>query len=120
TMRAGGCGAIVNISSSNRHGAFGQTNYSAAKAGIVGLTKAVAAEQAKYGIRCNAVAPGAINTPMIGDVPDRVRQQWMESIALGRLGEPAEIASAIAFLLSDAASYITAALLDVNGGEQHL
>ncbi|MDV3125199.1 SDR family oxidoreductase [Mycobacterium sp. 21AC1] len=120
TMRAGGGGAIVNISSSNRHGAFGQTNYSAAKAGIVGLTKAVAAEQAKYGIRCNAVAPGAINTPMIGDVPDRVRQQWMESIALGRLGEPAEIASAIAFLLSDAASYITAALLDVNGGEQHL
>ncbi|KWX59890.1 SDR family NAD(P)-dependent oxidoreductase [Mycobacterium sp. NAZ190054] len=119
-MRAGGGGSIVNISSSNRHGAFGQTNYSAAKAGIVGLTKAVAAEQAKHGIRCNAVAPGAVDTPMIGDVPERVRAQWLESIALGRLGKPSEIAAAIAFLLSDAASYVTAALLDVNGGEQHL
>jgi 3-oxoacyl-[acyl-carrier protein] reductase len=120
SMRAGGGGSIVNLSSSNRHGAFGQTNYSAAKAGIVGLTKAVAAEQAKYGIRCNAVAPGAINTPMIGDVPDHVKARWVEAIALGRLGEPSEIASAISFLLSDAASYVTAALLDVTGGEQHL
>ncbi|MET4431433.1 MULTISPECIES: SDR family NAD(P)-dependent oxidoreductase [unclassified Mycolicibacterium] len=119
-MRTGGGGSIVNISSSNRHGAFGQTNYSAAKAGVVGLTNAVAVEQAKYGIRCNAVAPGAINTPMIGDVPEHVKARWMESIALGRLGEPSEIASAITFLLSDAASYVTAALLDVTGGEQHL
>ena len=119
-MRSGGGGSIVNMSSSNRHGTFGQTNYSAAKAGIVGLTNAVAVEQSKYGIRCNAVAPGAVDTPMIASVPDRVRQSWMETIALGRLADPSEIAAAITFLLSDDASYITAALIDVNGGEQHV
>ncbi|MBY4213359.1 SDR family oxidoreductase [Rhodococcus fascians] len=119
-MRKAGGGSIVNISSSGRHGAFGQTNYSSAKAAVVGLTKSTALEQAKYGIRCNAVAPGAIDTPMLVDVPNEVRQGWLEDIALRRLGNADEIAAAVAFLLSDDASYITATVLDVNGGETHL
>ena len=113
-------GSIVNISSSGRHGSYGQTNYSAAKAGIVGLTKTIALELARGGVRCNAVAPGAVETPMLADVPDEVKQGWIDSIALGRLAAPAEIAAAVAFLLSPAASYITAHVLDVNGGESHL
>ena len=119
-LRDAGGGSIVNVSSSGRHGAFGQTNYSPAKAAIVGLTKSVALEQARSGIRCNAVAPGAIDTPMTRRVPERVRDGWKESIALRRLGRPEEIASAVAFLLSDDAAFITAHVLDVNGGETHL
>jgi 3-oxoacyl-[acyl-carrier protein] reductase len=115
-----GTGAIVNISSSGRHGSYGQTNYSAAKAGIVGLTKTVALELARSGTRCNAVAPGAVDTPMLADVPDAVKQGWVDAIALGRLAAPEEIAAAVAFLLSPASSYITAHVLDVNGGESHL
>jgi len=119
-MRDAGGGVIVNTSSSGRHGTFGQTNYSPAKAAIVGLTRSVALEQARYGIRCNAVAPGAIETPMTAGVPDTVREGWKQGIALGRLGRPEEIAAAVAFLLSDDASYINAHVLDVNGGETHL
>lgn len=113
-------GAIVNISSSGRNGAFGQSNYSAAKAGIVGLTKTIALEQAAHGIRSNVVAPGAIDTPMTARVPDTVKQAWTESIAAGRLGQPSEIASAVAFLLSSDASFVNAHVLDVNGGEPQL
>lgn len=112
--------AIVNLSSSGRHGSFGQTNYAAAKAGVVGLTKTLALELARHGVRCNAVAPGAVDTPMLTDVPESVKERWRESIALGRLGRPEEIAEAIGFLLSPAASYVTAHVLDVNGGETHL
>ena len=119
-LRKSGGGAIVNVSSSGRHGSFGQTNYSSAKAGIVGLTKSVALEQARYGIRCNAVAPGAIHTPMTDAVPQRVKDEWASSIALGRMGEPEEIAAAVRFLLSPDSSYVTAQVLDVNGGETHL
>ena len=112
-------GSIVNTSSSGRHGAFGQTNYSAAKAGIVGLTKSVAMEFARHGIRANAVSPGAVETEMTLSVPEHVRTSWLDSIVLGRLGQPREIANAVAFLLSEQASYITAQVLDVNGGEFH-
>lgn len=112
-------GAIVNTSSSGRHGAFGQTNYSAAKSGIVGLTKTVALEFARFGIRVNCVAPGPIETDMTAAVPAEVKAKWMEDLALGRLGLPHEIGQATAFLLSPAASYITSHVLDVNGGEMH-
>ena len=116
---ASGSGAIVNISSSGRHGTFGQSNYAAAKAGIVGLTKTVAVEHGKNGVRCNAVAPGVVETPMTDAVPDHVRQAWAEAILLRRFAEPVEIAHAIAFQLSSAASYITAQVLEVTGGEVH-
>lgn len=119
-MRGHGSGSIINVSSSGRHGVFGQTNYSAAKAGIVGLTKAVAVEQAKYGIRANAVAPGAIETPMLDSVPERTKEEWRASVLLGRLGRPAEIAGAVSFLMGADASYVNATVLDVNGGEPHL
>lgn len=112
-------GAIVNTSSSGRHGAFGQTNYSAAKAGIVGLTKTIALEFARFGIRVNCVAPGPIETDMTAAVPAEVKAKWLEDLALGRLGQPHEIGQATAFLLSPAASYVTAHVLDVNGGETH-
>lgn len=115
-----GSGSVVNIASSGRHGSYGQANYSAAKAGVVGLTKTVAVELARFGVRCNAVAPGAVETPMLSDVPDSVRAGWLQSILLGRLARPEEIAEAVAFLLSPASSYITAHVLDVTGGEPHL
>lgn len=112
--------SIVNVSSSGRHGVFGQSNYSPAKAAIVGLTKTVAIEQAKYGIRCNAVAPGAIRTPMTAAVPQTVLETWEELTLAGRIGEPDEVAAVVEFLLSDAASYVNATVVEVNGGETHL
>jgi 3-oxoacyl-[acyl-carrier protein] reductase len=112
--------SIVNISSSGRHGVFGQSNYSPAKAAIIGLTKTVAIEQARYAIRCNAVAPGAIDTPMTAAVPENVREAWKQATLLGRIGRPDEVAAAVEFLLSDASSYVNASVLEVNGGEAHL
>ncbi|UOQ56728.1 SDR family oxidoreductase [Leucobacter allii] len=111
--------AIVNVSSTGRHGSFGQSNYAAAKAGIVGLTKTIAIEAARYGVRCNAVAPGAVNTPMLASVPEETKRQWLDGIPLGRFAEPEEIASAISFLISEDASYVTGHVLDVNGSEHH-
>jgi 3-oxoacyl-[acyl-carrier protein] reductase len=115
-LKAGGGGAIVNLSSDSRHGAFGQTNYSAAKAGIVGLTRSVALEHARHGIRCNAVAPGAVDTPMTRGMPPELLESALKLIPLGRMAEPPEIASVIVFLLSDEASYITGQTLGVDGG----
>ena len=119
-MREQRSGCIINTSSSGRHGSFGQVNYSAAKAAIVGLSKTVALEQARYGVRCNVISPGAINTPMTQAVPETVKVRWLEQIALNRLGLPEEIAAGIAFLASDDASYVTGHVLDINGGELHL
>lgn len=119
-LAAAGSAAIVNISSSGRHGVAGQTNYSAAKAGIVGLSKAVARELAPKGVRCNVVAPGGVETPLLASVPDHILQGWRDAVLLRRLAKPQEVAAAIWFLLSDASSYITAHVLDVNGGEEHL
>lgn len=110
-------GRIVNISSiSGFMGFFGQANYAAAKAGVVGFTKALSRELAKRGITVNAVAPGLVLTEMGLTIPEDVRAQMLQNIPLGRFGEPREIADAVLFLCSDLASYITGATLHINGG----
>lgn len=115
-MKENGGGSIVNLSSESRHGAFGQVNYAAAKAGVVGLTRTVALEHARHGIRCNAVAPGTILTPMVLAVPEDIRESWLPGIPLRRVGDPEEVAKAIAFLVGDDSSYITGQVLNVDGG----
>ncbi len=111
-------GKIVNIASINGlRGKFGQANYSAAKAGVIGLTKAVARELAKYNVNCNAVAPGAIETEMIKQMPEDARQKSLEEILLGRFGTPEDIAWVISFLCSDKARHITGQVIQVDGGQ---
>ncbi len=111
-------GAIVNVSSlaAKAGSAITGCHYVVSKAGVVGLTKILAREAAEYGIRVNAVAPGRIDTPMIWDVPPEVNKQIQQAIPLKRLGNPEDVADGILFLLSDAASYITGQVLDINGG----
>jgi 3-oxoacyl-[acyl-carrier protein] reductase len=116
-MRPNQRGAIVNISSiSGKVGMFGQTNYSAAKAGMVGLTKASAKELARDGIRVNAIQPGLIRTAMTEAVPADVYAAKLAEIPLGRAGEPAEIGSVVLFLASDLSSYVTGIVVEVAGG----
>ncbi len=110
-------GRIINIASVNAvKGAFGQTNYAAAKAGILGFTKALALEMAKKGITVNAVSPGFIDTPMTQAMPQTARQAVIDSIPSQRMGLPDDIANAVAFLADEASSYITGSNLAVNGG----
>jgi acetoacetyl-CoA reductase len=117
-MRERSFGRIVNISSVNgQKGQVGQTNYSAAKAGMIGFTKALAQENAKKGITVNCVAPGYINTEMMGSIPDNVMQGIVGGIPVGRLGEAEEIAACVAFLVRDDASFITGSVLTANGGQ---
>jgi len=119
-MRERGFGRIVNISSVNGQlGQFGQTNYSAAKAGVFGFTKALARETAAKGITVNAVAPGYIATDMVRAVPEDILKKIIGNIPVGRLGEPEEIARAVCFLVADEAGFITGETLSVNGG-QHM
>ncbi|MFC6707147.1 3-oxoacyl-ACP reductase FabG [Flexivirga alba] len=116
-MRDQGHGAIVNLSSiSGKVGFAGQTNYSAAKAGIVGLTKAAAKEVAFKNVRVNAVQPGLIRTAMTEAMPERIWDQKLADIPLSRAGEPDEVASAVLFLASDLSSYMTGTVLEVTGG----
>jgi len=110
-------GRIVNITSVvGRTGQTGQANYAASKAGLIGMTRALARELASRGITVNAVAPGYIETPMTHVLSEDLRNQMLASIPLGRAGSEQDVANAIAFLASDAASYITGHVLDVNGG----
>lgn len=110
-------GRIINIASVvGVMGNVGQANYVAAKAGLIGLTKAVAREAASWGITVNAVAPGFIETDMVASLPEKVRQAYLEQIPLKRLGSPEEVAAVVCFLASDAASYITGQVIHVNGG----
>lgn len=116
-MREAGGGSIVNISSlSGKSGNPGQTNYSAAKAGIVGLTKAAAKELAHRNVRVNAVQPGLIRTAMTSAMPPDVFAEREAAIPMKRAGEPAEVAGAVLFLASDLSSYMTGAVLEVGGG----
>jgi len=117
-------GRIVNVASeAGRVGSPGSGVYSAAKAGVLGITKAVAAESARYGVTCNAVAPGPIETPLLmaapqylGELGERLVQGMVAKTALRRLGQPDEVAAAIAFLASDDAAYVTGQSLGVSGG----
>lgn len=111
-------GKIINVTSINGlRGKFGQANYSAAKAGIIGLTKAVARELGKYSINVNAVAPGMILTDMMANLPDEVKQKAVDETVLGRLGTPEEVASVIAFLCSEGARHITGEVIKIDGGQ---
>jgi len=118
-MRERKFGRIINISSINgQKGQFGQTNYSAAKAGEIGFTKALAQEGARLGITVNAIAPGYINTEMVQAVPkDVLEKSILPLIPINRLGEPDEIARAVVFLASDDAGAITGSTLSINGGQ---
>lgn len=110
-------GRIVNLSSVvGEIGNIGQTNYAAAKAGVIGFTKAAAKEFAARGITVNAVAPGFIDTDMTAVLKDSIREKLIENIPLGVLGKPEHVADAVIFLVSDAASYITGQTLNVDGG----
>lgn len=116
-MRERKQGAIVNVSSiSGKIGLAGQTNYSAAKAGIVGLTKAAAKELAHLGVRVNVVQPGLIKTPMTAALRPDILAAKEAEIPMGRAGEPGEVASVILFLASDLSSYMTGAVLEIAGG----
>ena len=112
-----GWGRVINISSIvGETGNFGQANYAAAKAGVIGFTKTLAREYAKKGVTVNAIAPGFIKTRMMQGIPDKALQSVIDMTPVGRLGEPNEIASGVAFLASPASSYITGHVLDINGG----
>jgi len=116
-MRERGHGRIVSISSVNaQKGQPGQTNYCAAKAGIIGFSKALALECAAKGVTVNVVAPGYVATDMVAAVPADILEKIKQSVPLGRLGEPMEIARCVAFLVSEDAGFITGATLAVNGG----
>jgi len=117
-------GAIINVASeAGRVGSQGSVAYSAAKAGVIGFTKALALESARYGVRCNAVAPGPIETPLLNAAPEqlgelgvRLKQGMINATAMRRSGEPEEVAAVIAFLASDDAGYVTGQTVGVSGG----
>jgi 3-oxoacyl-[acyl-carrier protein] reductase len=116
-MRENKRGAIINMSSvSGKVGLVGQTNYSAAKAGIVGMTKAAAKELAYLGVRVNAIAPGLIRSAMTEAMPQRIWDEKVAEIPMGRAGEPSEVAGVAVFLASDLSSYMTGTVMEVTGG----
>jgi len=117
TMVAQGAGVILNASSVvGIYGNFGQTNYAATKFGVIGFTKTWSRELGPKGVRVNAVAPGFVETPILGTVPDKVLAEMCQHVPLRRLGKPEEIANVYAFLASDEASYVNGAVLEVSGG----
>ena len=116
-MRKQGSGVILNAASVVAlYGNFGQTNYVASKAGVIGMTKVWARELGKYGIRVNAVAPGFISTDMIKDIPENVIEMMLKKVPLRRMGQIEEVASVYAWLASDDASYVTGTIINVDGG----
>jgi NAD(P)-dependent dehydrogenase (short-subunit alcohol dehydrogenase family) len=116
-MAARGWGRVINISSIvGRIGNFGQANYAAAKAGLIGFTKTLAREYARKGVTVNAIAPGFVRTRMLDKVPDKALQSVLDTTPVGRLGDPMEIAASALYLASPAAAFVTGHVLDVNGG----
>jgi 3-oxoacyl-[acyl-carrier protein] reductase len=116
-MRDNGGGSIINVSSiSGKVGNPGQTNYSAAKAGMIGLTKAAAKEVGFAGVRVNAIQPGLILSPMLENMPEDVQKSRLSEIPLGRFGKADEVANAVIFLASDLSSYITGTTIEISGG----
>ena len=115
-MREKGYGKIINISSTSRFGNIGQTNYAASKAGVVGLTRALAKELGPKGINVNAIAPGTINTDMFMAVPENIRQMSLFIIALKRFGTVEEVANVCLFLASDESAYVTGQVIHCDGG----
>jgi acetoacetyl-CoA reductase len=119
-MRERNFGRIVNISSINgQKGQLGQVNYSAAKAGILGFTKALAQENARKGVTVNAICPGYIDTDMVHGVPEKVLESIIAQIPVGRLGKAEEIASLVVYLASDSAAFMTGSVLTANGGQYY-
>ncbi len=117
-MRKQGWGAIVNIASINGlRGKFGQTNYSAAKAGVIGLTKALAKEVARFNITANAVAPGFIETAIVDSMSEEAKRLAVGEIVLGRMGTVEDVAEVVGFLCSDRARFITGEVIKVDGGQ---
>lgn len=117
-MRAAGRGSVVNITSINgERGKFGQSNYSAAKAGLIGLTKAAAREAGRFGIRVNAVAPGMVETEMAQALPPEVKQRAVDESVLGRIAQPDDVANCVLFLASPLAAHITGQVIRVDGGQ---
>lgn len=116
-MRERRYGRIINISSVNAHnGRVGQTNYCAAKAGVLGFTRALARESASKNITVNAIAPGYSETPMVAKLPKEILKQITDATPVGRLGQPTDVARCVKFLASEDAGFITGSTLDVNGG----
>jgi NAD(P)-dependent dehydrogenase (short-subunit alcohol dehydrogenase family) len=116
-MAARGWGRVINISSIvGRIGNFGQANYAAAKAGLIGFTKTLAREYARKGVTVNAIAPGFVRTRMLDGVPDKALQSVLDTTPVGRLGDPMEIAASALYLASPVAGFVTGHVLDINGG----
>jgi 2-hydroxycyclohexanecarboxyl-CoA dehydrogenase len=120
-MQRRGGGAIVNVASeAGRVGSQGSAVYSAAKAGVIGFTRAIARESARFGVRVNAVAPGPIDTPLLnaapGEIGERLRQGMIDATQMRRIGQPEEVAAVIAFLASEDASFVTGQTVNVSGG----
>jgi acetoacetyl-CoA reductase len=111
-------GRIINVSSMNGLcGQYGQVNYSASKAGIIGFTKTLALEGAKYGVTVNAIAPGYVNTEMFDAVPEKIKEKILAKIPVGRVGTIEEVARGVVFLAAEEAGYITGSTLSINGGQ---
>ena len=118
TFKEQSSGKIVNVTSINGlRGKFGQSNYTAAKGGVIALTKTVARELGRYNVNVNAIAPGLIETDMVKEAPEKVRDLALSEIVLGRLGQPEEVAWVVSFLCSDLARHITGEVITVDGGQ---